>query len=202
MRQVDLTTMMNCAYASKAKLEEEASYNGRPVRLYLHWTACGYWNKFNDYHINIDGDGKIFFSTDDFAERLAHTYMRNSGAVGIALCCCDNSSTPNGFGNCPPTIAQVDTMEQVIAVLTKALNIPIDIRHVMTHAEIADAQGDDEGYSDGLYGPIYGDYNKWDLLSCEADYPAINIKSYDDPHNGGNIIRAKAKEYRMKFYGD
>ena len=54
MRQVDLTTMMNCAYASKAKLEEEASYNGRPVRLYLHWTACGYWNKFNDYHINID----------------------------------------------------------------------------------------------------------------------------------------------------
>ena len=44
MRQVDLTTMMNCAYASKAKLEEEASYNGRPVRLYLHWTACGYWN--------------------------------------------------------------------------------------------------------------------------------------------------------------
>ena len=96
----------------------------------------------------------------------------------------------------------MNTRAAIITVLTKALNIPIDIRHVMTHAEIADAQGDDEGYSDGLYGPIYGDYNKWDLLSCEADYPAINIKSYDDPHNGGNIIRAKAKEYRMKFYGD
>jgi len=56
-------------------------------KIYLHWTAGRYDQFFNDYHICIDGDG-VAHKMADFETKLAHTWQRNSNAVGIALCCC------------------------------------------------------------------------------------------------------------------
>jgi len=56
-------------------------------RIYLHWTAGRYDQLFGDYHICIDGDGGVHRMAD-FETKLAHTWRRNSNAVGIALCCC------------------------------------------------------------------------------------------------------------------
>jgi len=56
-------------------------------KIYLHWTAGRYDQFFNDYHICIDGDGGVHRMAD-LETKLAHTWHRNSNAVGIALCCC------------------------------------------------------------------------------------------------------------------
>jgi len=60
-------------------------------RIYLHWTAGRYDQFFNDYHICIDGDGGVH-KMADFETKLAHTWKRNTDAVGIALCCCYGAS--------------------------------------------------------------------------------------------------------------
>lgn len=64
-------------------------------KIYLHWSAGRYNQQFDDYHINIDGDGRIYID-GELTDHKNHTYMRNTGAVGIALDCaygatgCDN----------------------------------------------------------------------------------------------------------------
>ena len=60
---------------------------GRITRIYLHWTAGHYGQVFDDYHLNIDRDGTVYVTCDDFGERKSHTWQRNSGTIGIALCC-------------------------------------------------------------------------------------------------------------------
>ena len=54
-----------------AKMAKEAK--GSIDRLYIHWTAGHYDSTFGDYHININGAGELFLSTDDLTEVLAHT---------------------------------------------------------------------------------------------------------------------------------
>ena len=42
------------------KLLSEAMANrGKIKHIYLHWTAGRYNQFFDDYHLNIDGDGKV-----------------------------------------------------------------------------------------------------------------------------------------------
>ena len=76
----------------KTTLEELAKMakaaKGSINKLYAHWTAGHYDSPFGDYHLNITGAGDIYLSTDDLTEVLAHTWHRNTGAIGIALCCC------------------------------------------------------------------------------------------------------------------
>ena len=93
MRQVILEELRDIAKNSYEDLASIARSAGRSIKLYLHWTAGWYSSKFGDYHINIDGDGNIFVSTDDLSEVLAHTWRRNTGAVGIALYCCVGATT-------------------------------------------------------------------------------------------------------------
>ena len=121
-------------------------------RIFLHWSAGHYGQFFDDYHINIDEDGSVYVSTEDFACLKAHTWHRNTGAIGISMACC-YKATSNDLGPEPPTHEQIEAMAQVIAVLAKALDIPIDKDHVMTHAEAADLDG---------YGPATT-CERWDL---------------------------------------
>lgn len=199
MREVDLTELMDNAYASKWNLQQKAYANGRDVQIFLHWTACPYGRYYGSYHVNIDYDGSIIL-TADLDETLSHTYMRNSGSIGLTLCCCYGATTDDP-GDQPPTQEQIETMAKCIAVLSEALDIPIDKQHVLTHGEIADCEDGSPEYFDGLYGPKNG-ATRWDLevlWDKNDESPVFN--PYDEEHRGGTILRGKGNYYKYKFYG-
>jgi len=185
MRKVTLAELKELALAAKKNLWEKAHAMGRDVKLYLHWSAGHYDSFFDDYHVNIAKDGSVFVTTDDLSEVLPHTWRRNSGAVGISLACCAGA-TSNDLGDEPPTEAQIASMAQVIAILTDALDLTIDINRVMTHGEAADNL-DGEAITEP-YGPDNG-CERWDL--------AI-LKNGDEWKSGGDIMRGKANWYAVR----
>ena len=161
------------------------SAQGKIHHLYLHWTAGRYEQFFDDYHLNIDGEGNLYQTCDELTDKKAHTYMRNSGAIGIALCCAVDA-TWNGewpdFGSCPPTWAQLEKLCRVVALLSLVLELPIDASSVMTHCEAASRDG---------YGPGSGDpETRWDLAYL-PDFPYKNMGSY----RGGAFVRYYAEKY-------
>ena len=175
--------MQKTTLAELAKMAKAAK--GSIDRLYIHWTAGHYDSVFGDYHINITGAGETYLSTDDLTAVLAHTWHRNTGAIGIALCCCvDATINCDGtfsFGSEPPTDLQIEKTAQVIAVLADVLGLPIDAEHVMTHAEVGDLDG---------YGPAEigtKDFEKWDLWQL-IDYDG-------EWRGGGEVLRGKANWY-------
>ncbi len=175
MRQLEQVKQLTVN--SKAAIWQKAQSAGRDVKLYLHWSAGHYGQFFDDYHINIDYDGSIYVSTDDFAEIKAHTWRRNTGAIGIALACCYKANT-NDFGPEPPTEQQIEAMARIVAVLCKTLDLTIDVERVMTHAEAADL--DD-------YGPATT-CERWDLWFLPGTAKG----------DGGKLLRGKAVEYQQK----
>nr|DAS77858.1 MAG TPA: peptidoglycan-recognition protein [Caudoviricetes sp.] len=191
MRLVNLDEIYDIATNSKDDIWALAEKYGRTPIIVAHWSAARYDQTFDDYHINIDGEGRCWISTDDFADVLSHTYMRNSGAVGITLCACYGATTQD-LGEYAPTEKQIEVMAQVVAVVAKALWITIDKYHVMTHSEAADNY-------DGLN--VHEDYGafstceRWDLLFLGTPESPCFPDSYDDPRNGGNILRGKSNYY-------
>jgi len=155
---------------------------GNISHLYLHWSAGHYTSYFDDYHVNIAGDGSIYVSCESLEEHKSHTYMRNTGAVGIALACCAGATSDN-LGTEPPTDAQIETMAQVIAVLCEGLGLPIDVAHVQTHGEAGDN-------IDGL--STYAPYGQ--NTTCERWDLAI-LKNGDTWSSGGDTLRGKAIYY-------
>lgn len=153
-------------------------------RITAHWEASGYNATSPHYHLNILGDGTIQSDYDNFDVKLAHTYMRNTGNIGIGLsCCADAEVTKEGdvhWGNYPPTDAQIETLAQVIAAICKGKGWQPDVDHVRTHAEWADIDG---------YGIHDDDPDmRWDL-----------IKIPQEDGEGGDIIRGKAAFYMDKI---
>jgi hypothetical protein len=151
-------------------------------KIYLHWSASRYDQVFNDYHINILGDGTVYFTTDNLAEVKSHTWHRNTGAIGITLACAYNASSPENMGDYPPTPQQIETMAQVVAILCGILDIPITKENVMTHAEAADLDG---------YGPETT-VERWDLWKL--------VDSDGVMKSGGDVIRGKAIYYQQKGF--
>lgn len=196
MKRVTLKDIQTLAEKARIQLWEDAKNMQRDVKIYLHWTAGRYGQRFNDYHINIDQDGSLWVSTDDFSEMLPHTWHRNSGSIGIALDCA-YGATSEDLGEYPPTAAQIETMAQVVAVLAKALWLTIDRDRVLTHAEAADnvdgllPEGDE-------YGPCNG-CERWDLEYLGTDESPEWTVDYDDPRTGGNVLRGKAIWYQNKM---
>lgn len=185
MQAISLAELREMAGNSKLNIQELADRAGRPVKIYAHWTAGHYGQLFDDYHISIDRDGTIYTSVDDLSTTLSHTYRRNSGAVGLALCCAYGAHSANNLGPEPPTDTQIEVLAQVTAALAIDLAVSIDIRHVMTHAEAADnMDGDDRWHTP--YGPN-STVERWDLWV---------VKAGDQPGSGGRIIRGKALWYQ------
>lgn len=167
---------------------------GKITKVYAHWTAGWYGQTYTDYHICIDQDGKLYLMCDTFEERKAHTWHRNSHAVGIALMCCADANARSGyncsFGSAPPTLAQIDTLAQVTAVLARGLGLPLDASHFLTHCEAA---------IEDDYGPGSGDTDtRWDLWYL-PDFSKSDPMGYRVL--GGHDWRKRAKEYFQKFYG-
>lgn len=193
---ITLEELRQLAITAKDELERKAFESGRDnIKIYLHWTAGWYGSYFDDYHVNIDEDGSLYAATNEYgdiynlSDTLSHTWKRNSGSVGLSLCCCVGATTEN-LGENPPTENQLKAMADCIAVLCDVFMIPINIETVMTHGEAADnADGYWGAYGEeDLYGPQNG-YERWDLDILHTG---------DEPGTGGDTIREMAK--KSKYY--
>lgn len=189
--------------------EDDLRCMARAVRggirhLYLHWTAGHYGQAYDDYHLCIGRDGQVYATCKNLMEIKAHTWQRNSGAIGIALCCgafahcwgptrraawevdsayeAPHKPQPDAalvdFGPEPPTADQVNALAKTVAVLCDELYLPIDEDTVMTHCEAA--------FQDG-YGPGDSDPDMhWDLWFL----PDVSL--HGELYPGGDLIRDKA----------
>ena len=158
---------------------------GRISRLYLHWTAGHYEDVYDDYHLNIGPGGEMYLTCKTFTEVKEHTWHRNTGSIGIALCCASEAQACSGrdtdFGGEPPTVVQIETLAKTVAVLTACLELEINVLTVTTHCEAALFDG---------YGPHSGDPQlRWDLWYL----PDLPLDSALKP--GGYVIRGKALWY-------
>lgn len=97
--------------------------HNRIAQIYLHWTAGRYGQIYSDYHLNIDADGTIYRTCTSLTQCKSHTWHRNSGSIGIALCCALGAQANSGYdadmGSYAPTAAQTDKPAQVVAVLVQ-----------------------------------------------------------------------------------
>lgn len=149
----------------------------QPLKVYLHWTAGKYDQTFNDYHLCVTGDGDII-ETRELTDTPRATYMRNTGSIAIALCCCYNA-TPDDLGDYPPTDEQINTLAQMMAIISDVFGYEINKETFMTHGEAADIDG---------YGLYSGDPDcRWDLQI---------LSNGDDWGSGGNTLRGKAIWYK------
>ncbi len=192
MRQVTVEEIREMAENCRESIWGQAQTYGREPKIYLHWTAGHYGQYYlNDYHIAIDADGSIYVD-HDLDEVLAHTYHRNSGAVGITLACCVGA-TSDDLGSEPPTNAQIEAMAQVIVAVADGLWLTIDKNHVLTHGEAAD--NEDGIYPHDPYGPK-ADCQRWDLEYLGTnESPSFNPYATDGSR-GGDVLRGKANWYR------
>lgn len=148
---------------------------GQIDRFYLHWTAGTYTAVYPDYHLSILGNGEILAPALDLTTRLAHTWQRNSRAVGIALCCAQDA-TPHHLGDFPPSLVQVEALCRSTAILLDTLKLPVSFDTVRTHAEQADLDG---------YGPDTT-CERWDLWM---------LSDGGLPGSGGPLLRGKIRYY-------
>ena len=197
-RQVTLDELELIASNCRESIWAEAQSQGREPKIYLHWTAGGYYSIFNDYHINITGDGSIYVTTEDLSEVKNHTWHRNTGSIGIALCCCVGGGSTN-LGSCPPTSAQIEAVAQVIDRVATALWLTIDKKHVMTHGEAANNEdGDDSCHNPyAWWNDSYGDGDtRGDLEYLgTSESPRYNPFATDGSR-GGDVLRGKANWYK------
>jgi len=196
--KVTLGEIKELALAAKEDIWEQARSKDRDVKIYLHWSAGRYDSVFSDYHINITGDGRIYATTNNFADILAHTWLRNTGSFGLSLCCAYQATSQN-IGPYPPTEIQVDFMGQVGCILADAWDLTIDKERVLTHGEAADNE-------DGLW--IHEQYGprttceRWDLEYLMQESSQEFNPWAEDGSRGGDIIRGKMLYYRNMGLSD
>ena len=194
MREASLEEVKNMAANARENIWAAARDYGREPKIYLHWTAGHYGSKFDDYHVNIDAEGR-FWVEHDFDDVIPHTWRRNSGAVGLSMDCCA-FATSQDLGDEPPTTAQIDAMAQAIAVIADALWVTIDKQHVLTHGEAAD---NEDGIAPHEEYGCKTTCERWDLeyLGTEES-PSFN--PYDTTgKRGGDVLRGKALWYKNEW---
>jgi len=197
------------------ELESKArKAKGMINRIYLHWTGEGYEQADDQYHLCVDRNGQVYICCKDFTEEKDHTWLRNQGALAIALCCgvgarCwvpgvgnprrawgvteISTSTPDhcamiDFGFAPPTLQQIEKMAKLVAILCGELELTVSLDTVTTHCEAA--------FKDG-YGPGSGDLDAcWDLWFLP------DPEHYGKLTPGGELIRVKAIEYSQNDGSD
>lgn len=188
--QVTLEDLKGMVENAREAIWEQAKSQGRNPKVYLHWSAGRYDSVFDDYHINIMGAGKIFVTTNDLSEIKSHTWRRNTGSIGISLCCAYNA-TSNDLGEYAPTDIQIETIAKVIDVVATGLWLTINKEHVLTHGEAAD--NEDGIWCHEPYGPKNG-CERWDLEFLETS-ESPKYDPWDEEHRGGSILRGKAIWY-------
>ena len=142
---------------------------GRIEAVYLHWSGGDYATVYPAYHFCIvqRKSGIAVAQTSGLTANMrdvrsggayaAHTAGRNSYAAGISAMGM-RDATPDDFGAYPLTDALVGGLVTVAAAIVRAYGIPIDERHVLTHAEAA--------ISDGYFGTAEDE--RWDVARLRA----------------------------------
>lgn len=186
-------TMVLTKYANRievARLKEmiRAANDGSINHIYLHWSAGWGDQAYDDYHVCVAPDGSIYLMADDLRTKLAHTWNRNSGAIGIAMLCCADAQANHGydtdFGPEPPTQEQIEALAKVVQLIADGLGISIDANHIMTHCEAAELDG---------YGPSTT-CERWDLWYL-PDYCGAQCDDAPKLVPGGDLIRGKTAWY-------
>ena len=141
--------------------------------IYTHWSADDYATVFPSYHfcVALGPDGRVLVvNTHDVQANMrdvyedpdrpyaAHTYRRNSFALGVSIMAM-RDARPGHFGPYPLTEPLIDGLCIVTARLARAYGVPLDARHVMSHAEAA--------LIDGYFGN--GDEERWDVARLRED---------------------------------
>ena len=198
MKQVNLKELKKVFEDSREEVWQAAKAAGHEPKIYIHWTAGRYDKCFTDYHVNITGAGNIYISTDNMSTVLSHTWRRNSGSIGIALCCAYGADS-TGLGSYPPTAKQIEVIAQVIDVVAEALWLTIDKKHVMTHGEAANNEDGDFSYHKpyAWWNDSYGDGDtRGDLEYLgTSESPKYNPWATDGSR-GGDVLRGKANWYK------
>ena len=197
MTKVTIDELRQMASDCRESIWARAKSMGREPKIYLHWTAGRYSQFWDDYHVQIDEDGKLYMPPDVTLDddSLPATYRRNTGSVAIALLCCVGA-TSEDLGEMPPTKAQIESMAQAIVAIADGLWLTIDKDHVLTHGECAD--NEDGIYPHEDYGPK-STCERWDLEFLQTDEsPRFNPWA-EDGSRGGDVLRGKANWYRNKW---
>lgn len=197
MMEVTIDELRQMASDCRVSIWERAKSMGREPKIYLHWTAGRYSQFWDDYHVQIDEDGKLYIPPDVTLDddSLPATYHRNTGSVAITLLCC-LGATSEDLGEMPPTEAQIESMAQAIVAIADGLWLTIDKDHVLTHGECAD--NEDGIYPHEDYGPK-STCERWDLEYLQTDEsPKFNPWA-EDGSRGGDILRGKAQWYHNEW---
>lgn len=204
MRIASIQEIKQLALDAKYSIWAQAKSLNRDPKIYLHWSAGKYETPFSDYHVNILGDGTLYIATTDFGETLNHTYMRNTGSIGLSMACA-YGATSASLGNYPPTKQQIEAMSQLICVIADAWDLTIDKQRVMTHGEAADNEDgiypdyEYNGCPNGMYGPKHN-CERWDLEYLgTSESPKFNPWATDGSR-GGDVLRGKANWYRNQKF--
>lgn len=212
-------------FVPTAPLNEEALEEGRSLlarlpevppgaidRLYGHWTVGHYNQNFSDYNIAVRYDGQSFHldivgDPQDNARNVnstpahAHTYMRNTGALGI---CTDDmaGATENDFGPEPVTLMTLEYLCAGIAAAAKCYDIDLNglstrgpyapEPNFLTHAEAGDRVGSPAQYRP--YGPA-STSERWDLSSFVA-FPPGQHATGATAYACGSALRIRAHAYK------
>lgn len=196
MQKVTIEELRQLASDARESIWEQAREKGREPRIYLHWSAGHHYGQiFEDYHVNIDGDGNIYV-TGDLDEVKSHTWRMNTGSVAISLCCAYGATT-NDLGDEAPTGKQIQAMAQAIVAVADGLWLTIDKNHVRTHGEQA---ANEMGWEQPAYAPWNDECEdgqvRWDLEYLgNEESPCYNPWATDGSR-GGDVLRGKANYYR------
>lgn len=191
LREVSIDELRAAADEAREDIWEAAKEYGREPKVYMHWTAGHYETFFDDYHVSIDDAGRIYLN-GNLSDILAHTYHRNSGAVGITLNACVGA-TSSSLGAEAPTAVQIEAMAQAVCAICDGLWLTIDKDHVMTHGEAADNEDGIEASEE--YGPKTT-CERWDLEYLGTDESPAFSPWATDGSRGGDVLRGKANWYR------
>lgn len=191
LREVSIDELRAAADEAREDIWEAAKEYGREPKVYMHWTAGHYETFFDDYHVSIDDAGRIYLN-GSLSDILAHTYHRNSGAVGITLNACVGA-TSSDLGAEAPTAAQIEAMAQAVCAICDGLWLTIDKAHVMSHGEAADNEDGIEPHE--AYGPKTT-CERWDLEYLGTDESPAFSPWATDGSRGGDVLRGKANWYR------
>lgn len=190
-------------FTRSPKLEANQSIS----HIYQHWVASAYQLGNNDggcagsynYLIDLRTDQdkwQLLIPTDprqnavtvgEGAPYAAHTWERNSHALGIAVACMGGAGVgEHNFGAFPVQKHEIEALCACVAALAWLYRVPLDVTRNMTHAEAAILDGYfvTDRPADGI--------TRWDLARLAASPEPLTKQ---EAVQTGNLLRSRQEQY-------
>jgi hypothetical protein len=184
---------------------------GLLTRGYYHWTVAPMGMCFADYNFEALYDGswqlKMTHDPRDNAPGLdnnavaSHTYMRNTGAIGIAITGMDGAGVGvHNFGTDPVTVSGLTWLCAGMAAVCFKYGIDVNGTsggspyggepNLLTHAEAANRPGNPQQYDNYF---VTGE--RWDLATFVPLPDGVNLTA-EDASTCGNALRKLTHAYK------